>query len=200
MQVLGGAAIASFLLAAFTPSVDLLGALLTPDRAAERAEAIVVPGAGGVTLGGGLTDSSLRLALEGIALFQQGWAPLLVLSGGAGGGRRAEADVRADFARQCGVSAGAIMTLSTGRTTHEEAVGVRALLQPRGIHKILLVVEGPGRVRATAVFARAGFEVVPSPSSTTVDLGRRPEDRLNYLREIAMELVARIYYRLMGYL
>jgi hypothetical protein len=33
-----------------------------------------------------------------------------------------------------------------------------------------------------------------------VDLGRRPEDRLNYLREIAMELVARIYYRLMGYL
>ena len=199
-QVVGAVAIGFYFVAAFTPSVDLVGVLLTPDRPTEHAEAIVVPGAGGVALGGGLTDTSLRAALEGITLFQQGWAPLLVLSGEAGGRRRAEADVRADFARQCGVPAGAIMTLSTARTTREEALGIQALLQPRGIRKILVVVEGPGKIRAMAVFERVGFHVVPAPSSAAVDLRRSPEDRLSYLREIAMELVARAYYRVMGYL
>jgi uncharacterized SAM-binding protein YcdF (DUF218 family) len=197
--MLGGAAIAGFLLAAFTPAVDLFGAVVTPDQPAKRAEAIVVPGAGGVALGGGLTDRSLRATLEGITLFQEGWAPLLVLSGEASGPRRAEAEVRAEFARQLGVPAASIVTLSTARTTREEALGVRALLQPRKVNKILLVVDGPGMIRAAEVFARVGFEVLPAPSSATVDPRRSPEDRLSYLREIGMELVARAYYRAMGY-
>jgi uncharacterized SAM-binding protein YcdF (DUF218 family) len=199
-RAIGGASIAAFFLAAFTPAVDLLGVLTTPDRPAERAEAIVVPGAGGVALGGGLTDSSLRATLEGITLFQQGWAPLLVLSGEASGPRRAEAEVRAEFARRLGVPAGSIVTLSTARTTREEALGIRALMQPRKIKKILLVVDGPGMIRAAEVFARVGFEVLPAPSSATVDLRRSPEARLSYLKEIGMELVARAYYRAMGYL
>ncbi len=192
--------IALFFLAAFTPSVDLVNVLLVPDRAAEHADAIVVPGTGGVAPGGALTDPSLRMTAEGIMLFQQGWGPLLVLSGGPGGRRRAEADVRADFARQSGVPAAAIMTLSTGRTTREEAVAVRDLLAPRGVHRILLVVEGPGWLRATTTFTRVGFEVVPSPSKTTVEIDRPPDDRLHSLRALTMELVALVYYRLVGYL
>lgn len=180
--------------------VELIGALLNPDRSPEHAQAIVVLGAGGVAPGGGLTDPSLRAAMEGVTLFQQGWAPLLVFSGEPERGQPAEADVRAEFARRNGVPAAAILTVTTARTTHEEAVRMQALLQPRNIRKILLVADGPGMIRATAVFDRAGFDVVPAPWSAAWNLEGRPEDRLGLLREIAMEVVARAYYRGMGYL
>lgn len=199
LRALGAAALLLFVLAGFTPAVDLLGALVIPEQAAERAEAIVVLGAGGVTAGGGLTASSLRAAMEGIKLFHDGWAPLLVLSGGGGQLLRTEAEARAEFARQSGVPPAAIVIAGPVRTTHEEALKVRALLQPRGIRKILLVVDGPGAVRAMAVFERVGFEAVPATWSETVTADASPEDRLTLLRSLAMEAIARLYYRVMGY-
>lgn len=201
LRGLGAVAVLLFLIAAFTPAVGLVGARFDPDRPPERAEAIVVLGAGGVAPGGGLTDTSLRAAMEGVGLFRKGWAPLLVFSGGADRpGGPTEADVRAEFARQGGVPAAAILTLSTARTTHEEALQMRALLEPRGIHKILLVVDGPGLTRAMGVFERAGFDAVPAPWSPAGNPGAGPEDRLGLLRQLAMELIARAYYRAMGYL
>lgn len=84
-------------------------------------------------------------------------------------------------------------------TTREEALKVRALLEPRGIHKVLLVVDGPGVLRAMAVFERVGFEAVPAPWNERGTIDATPEDRLTLLRAIAMEALARLYYRLMGY-
>ena len=200
LRILGAMSTLLFLLAGFTPGLDLVGGWLNPNRPAEHAQAIVVLGAGGVARGGGLTDTSLRAAMAGVELFQQGWAPLLVLSGAAAGRRRAEADVRADFAHHAGVPAASIVTVSSARTTHEEALDIRAALDPRGVRKILLVVDGPGLTRAMAVFERAGFDVVPAPWSDAWSLGGGPEDRLDSLRAIAVELVARLYYRAAGYL
>jgi uncharacterized SAM-binding protein YcdF (DUF218 family) len=90
--------------------------------------------------------------------------------------------------------------VSTARTTHEEALRIQTLLQPRGIRKILLVVDGPGTVRAMAVSQCVGFDVVPAPWSRALNLEGGPEERLQSLRAIAMEVVARLYYRAMGYL
>lgn len=195
----GAGALLLFLLASFTPAVDLLGSLVIPDRQAERAEAIVVLGAGGVAPGGGLSDSSLRATIEGVNLFHEGWAPLLVLSGGGGQLLRTEAETRAEFARQAGVPPAAIVIAGPVRTTREEALKVRALLEPRGIRKILLVVDGPGAERAMAVFEREGFEAVPAPWSEGVTTDATPEERLTLLRSLAMEAIARLYYRIMGY-
>ena len=55
-------------------------------------------------------------------------------------------------------------------------------------------------VRAIGVFEREGFDVVPAPWSEGLDLHAGPEDRLGLLRQLAMELVARVYYRVAGYL
>lgn len=195
----GAAAVLLFFLAGFTPAVDLLGSLVIPDRPAERAGAIVVLGAGGVAAGGGLTDSSLRATMEGVNLFHEGWAPLLVLSGGGGQLLRTEAETRAELAQQSGVPLAAIVIAGPVHTTREEALKVRALLEPRGIHKVLLVVDGPGVLRAMAVFERVGFEAVPAPWSESGTIDATPEDRLTLLRSIAMEALARLYYRLMGY-
>lgn len=200
IQVLGACTIVAFLLTAFTPVVGLLGRLAAPEGPPERGEAIVVPGVGGVAPGGGLTDSSLRATLEGIRLYREGWAPILVLSGAGSGSGRAEAEVRAELARQLGVPALSILTLSTGRTTREEALGIRALLEPRAIHRILVVVEPPARIRARETFSRAGFQVATAPSPPVAEALRSPEDRLHHLKQIGLELVARAYYRAMGYL
>lgn len=199
LRGLGAATLLLYLLACFTPAVDRLALLVIPDRPAERAEAIVVLGAGGVAPGGGLTDSSLRATMEGVHLFHDGWAPLLVLSGSGGQLLRTEAETRAEFARQSGVPPAAIVIAGPVHTTREEALKIRALLEPRGIRKILLVVDGPGVVRAMAVFERVGFKAVPSPWSESVTTDAGPEERLTLLRALAMEAVARLYYRLMGY-
>jgi uncharacterized SAM-binding protein YcdF (DUF218 family) len=199
LRAVGAAALLVFFLAGFTPAVELLGRLVIPDRPAERAEAIVVLGAGGVAPGGGLTDSSLRATMEGVNLFHEGWAPLLVLSGGGGRHPRTEAETRAEFARRAGVPADAIVIAGVARTTREEAVQVRALLEPQGVRKLLVVVDGPGAVRAMAVFERVGFQTVPAPWRASVTTDAPPEDRLTLLRSLAMEAIARLYYRLMGY-
>jgi uncharacterized SAM-binding protein YcdF (DUF218 family) len=199
IQTLGAVSLLGFALAAFTPAVHLIGQWTTPDRPAERAEAIVVLGIGGVAPGGGLTDPSLRATMEGVKLFHEGWAPLLVLSGDAGRRGRTEAELRAEFARQSGVPASAIVTVPPAHTTREEAARARALLEPRGIRKILLVVDGPGVMRALGVFRRVGFDAVPAPWTDDMTLDAAPEERLNQLRALAMEALARLYYRVMGY-
>jgi uncharacterized SAM-binding protein YcdF (DUF218 family) len=199
VRLVGAATVLLFLAAAFTPAVGVVELWLNPARAAEHAEAIVVLGSGGVTRAGLLTDSSLRAAMKGVSLYRDGWAPLVVFSG-ADGLRRTEAEARADFARQSGVPLASVKTVSASRTTREEAVRIQALLQPLGIRKILLVVDGPGTARAAAVFARVGFDVVSAPWSKTPSLEDGPEERLQSLRPLAMEVVARLYYRAMGYL
>ena len=199
LRGLGAVALGLFLLAGFTPAVDLLATLLIPDRPAERAEAIVVLGAGGVVPGGGLTDSSRRATMAGVHLFHDGWAPLLVFSGDGGQPPRTEAETRAELARQAGVPPAAIVVAGPALTTREEALEVGTLLEPRGIRKILLVVDGPGAVRAMAVFERVGFEAVPAPWSGSVTTDPTPAGRLALLRPLAMEAIARLYYRIMGY-
>jgi uncharacterized SAM-binding protein YcdF (DUF218 family) len=75
----------------------------------------------------------------------------------------------------------------------------RGLLAGRGINRVILVADAPGLPRAMRSFERVGFVVVPEPSAGALDLGGGPEDRLNLLRQIAIELVARMYYRLAGF-
>ena len=82
LRVLGGASLVFFLLAAFTPAVNLWSFWLAPSRAAsDSAEAIVVLGGGGATPGGALAERSLREAVEAIMLYRKGVAPLVVFSG-----------------------------------------------------------------------------------------------------------------------
>lgn len=200
LRILGGTAVAAFLVAAFTPAVNLWSFWMAPPRRAESVEAIVVLGGGGVTARGALTETSLRRTVDGILLYRKGVAPLVVFSGTPAEGGRDEAGARADLARDCGIPSSAILTSSTARTTREEALRMRALLDSRGIRKIMLVADGPGMPRAVRVFERLGFVVVTDPAASALDLGGGPEDRLNLLRQLAMESAARVYYRLAGFL
>ena len=197
--LLGGVGLALFLVSAFTPLPNLLSRSIGGPSALEPAEAIVVLG-GGVTPDGVLSASSMRRALHGILLHRKGLAPLLVFFGPVGDGGPAEAEVRAELARALGVTPEVIITAAEPRTTREEALRGGALLQAKGVQRILLVTDAHHMRRARTAFEQAGFEVLAAPTHDLSSGVLRPEERLALMRRMVEERLARLYYGLAGYL
>jgi uncharacterized SAM-binding protein YcdF (DUF218 family) len=197
LRALGALVLAVFLAGAFTPLANALHARLMVPARLERAQAIVVLGAGVSTLGT-LSDSSLRRALFGIELQRRGLAPHLVLLGPTTGDVD-EAVIRAALARSLGVRADALVLVTGGRTTREEAARTRAALGPEA-RRILLVTGALHMQRAAALYERAGFEVLPAPVDDASGGGVSPQSRLALLTRIGTELAARAYHRAAGYL
>ncbi len=198
-RLVGFAGVASFCVSAFTPLPNILSRWLgTPSRL-EPAEAIVVLGSG-VSADGKLRDSSLRRTVHGVLLYRRGLAPLLVFFGPPHEGGPAEGEIRAEIARELGISPGAIVTEADARTTREEAVRGRAILGKRGVRKILLVTDTHHMPRARTLFEQAGFEVLAAPAEGLSNRDFSPEGRLRLMRRILGEIVALLYYRIAGYL
>ena len=127
-------------------------------QAGRRAEAIVVLGAR--LLPDGTPGSALsRRVAVGIALWRQGAAPLLLLSGGGSRGR-AEAHAMAEAALAAGVPKTALLIEARSSNTLENAFESAALLSARGLGSVLLVSERYHLYRARLLFRRAGLSVV----------------------------------------
>lgn len=199
LRGVGGVALAGFLLAAFTPLPGLLSRLLARPGPLVPATAIVVLG-GGVRADGSLSATSLRRTLRGLELYQAGLAPLLVLAGPRSESGHVEAEARAALARRCGIPEAAMLVAPEGRTTFEEAVTIARRLEPRGIRRVILVVDAEGMRRAAAAFERQGFQVIPAPADDVVALDAGPEERLAVMRRVLIEALALVYYRAAGYL
>jgi uncharacterized SAM-binding protein YcdF (DUF218 family) len=138
---------------------------LTPS---DRFDAIVV-------LGGGINEKgSLRPTTEpssdsrnqttcGADLYQRGYAPTLVLTGGDGrifGTGPQEAFEMKQWAVRLGVPESATMIDTEARNTYENATGTKRLLGPASI---LLVSAASHLPRAVPVFTKQGFRVTPAP-------------------------------------
>ena len=138
---------------------------LTPS---DRFDAIVV-------LGGGIDEKgSLRPTTEpssdsrnrttcGADLYQRGYAPTLVLTGGDGrifGTGPQEAVEMKQWAVRLGVPESATMIDTEARNTYENATGTKRLLGPASI---LLVSAASHLPRAVPVFTKQGFRVTPAP-------------------------------------
>ena len=199
LQVLGALVTSLLLLAAFTPVVNLLAYSRAPSRTLERADAIVVLGEGGISASGQLTQPSLQRITEAIDLYQQGLATALVVSGSPSGSTRTEAEARAQIARASGIDPAAVLMLRPARTTREEALAARAMLEPRGIRRIILVTDGASMARCTRTFQKVGFTVTPSYGVPVLRWGGSPGARLRLLQETVIEMLASAYYRLQGW-
>lgn len=199
LRLLGLAGVLVFLASAFTPLPNLLAQGGSASPRLEPAQAIVVLG-GGLQPDGVLNNSSLRRALHGIALYRKGLAAYIVFSGPAPEDGPSEAVVRSELAKDLGVSPEAILTEEKAWTTREEATRIAELLHSRGARRILLVTDSQHMPRAQALFERAGFEVLPAEADDFSKAAIEPEERLRLMRRIAQELVARLYYRMAGYL
>jgi len=195
-RLLGAAALVLLMVSAFTPAVNFLDAWIAVPSVIAPAAAIVVLGAGGGTLDDGLPDAlSLRRALRGILLYRAGLAPVLVFSGSA-----VEIEGRAEMAQRLGVPAAAVLRAPGSHTTRDEAVLLRELLGGTGARRILLVTGEQHMIRARRVFERAGFEPLPVVAGGSAHGDTSPRARLELIRDICQEVVARLYYRAAGYL
>jgi len=200
LRLVGAVGIGLLLAIGFTPLPNVVSYWMAPSRALGPAEAIVVLGRGGVTDRGELNGASLLGLMEGVDLYRRGLAPLLLVSGSPSGAHGTEVERRADVSRECGIPRQAVLTLTSARTTHDEALGARAILGPLGVRRVILVTDGQAMARAMALFERAGFDVIPSYGTPVLEWGGTPEARLGVMKRVAIEAVARLYYRLAGYL
>lgn len=128
----------------------------------ERADAILV-----------LCSHDTSVAERGAELFLEGWAPLLIFSGGLGAITRnlwsePEAELFARVARELGVPAERILTETRSTNTGENVQFTRGLLAERGLdpESFILVQKPYMERRAYATFKRYWHEkraVVTSP-------------------------------------
>jgi len=132
------------------------------DRA-QPADVIIVLGAGlrrDNTPGPALTRRSLHAA----RLWQAGLAPVIICAGGKPGNRtRAEADACAELLREEGIPAAAIIQEDRSRSTEENALYTKAILDANGWRTAILVSDSYHLFRAQHVFRNQGIPAYTSP-------------------------------------
>jgi uncharacterized SAM-binding protein YcdF (DUF218 family) len=194
LRLLGGTTLLAVGICAFTPVPNALCRREAAVGVPRPAQAIVVLGSD-MTREGMLSASSLRRALEGIQLYRRGMAPWLIFLGPRNTSGHSQSQVRAALALESGIPASAILTGEGMWTTRDEASGVKALLDPKGIHSIILVTGALHMGRARRLFERAGFEVIPAPLRDASCESVGPEARLGLTMVLAQEYLARAYNR-----
>lgn len=145
------------------------------------ADAIVVLGA---AQWNGRPSPVLQARLDrAIALYREGYAPLLVLTGGSvAGDPFSEASVGRAYAQAQGVPDEAILVEEESRSTLENLRGAWQLLSPRRAFSILLVSDPFHMARALAMARDLGFQAHPAPVYTSA-LARQPLEDFYIMRE-----------------
>ncbi|RME84084.1 MAG: YdcF family protein [Caldilineae bacterium] len=153
-------------------------------------------------------------------LYRQGAASRILVTGGGIEwlhGDEVEARGMAQLLEFLGIPAHAILVESQSRNTYENAAFTAAMLQPQGIHRIILVTSAIHMPRAVRLFQAQGFEVIPAPSDYLVSRAdlqilSRPDPRTQlvnllpnpyylYLNSLALkEYIGSVVYHLRGWM
>jgi uncharacterized SAM-binding protein YcdF (DUF218 family) len=140
------------------------------ERRPDDAEAIVVLGGGmhppdATRLRAEMNADSLFRCLHAAAVYRGGKPCPVVVCGGRiapGDSTPPLAQLMRDFLRDQGVSDDDVIVEDRSRTTHENAVECRKLLEERRISKVILVTEAVHMFRALRSFRNQGIQAVPS--------------------------------------
>jgi len=112
------------------------GHFLTAVDAFSQADAIVVLGGDG---------GNFFRVQQGVALFNQGYAPLVVFSGGVSqkdaGLACSSAELSLEAAQELGLPDGAAIIASGAQSTYDEAVNLRRLAQQHHWHSLIIVTD-----------------------------------------------------------
>lgn len=145
--------------------LSLAGAVIWQARVdqARPVDAIVVLGAAQYN---GRPSPVLQARLDhALALYRQGYAPLLVVTGGKQPGDvYTEADAGQMYLTARGVPASAILMESQSHDTWDNLNGVRTQLRQRGVKRLLIVSDGFHILRAKLMARKLGFTAYGSPA------------------------------------
>jgi len=105
---------------------------------------------------------------HGLALYRQGYAPVLLFTGGYGTGARfAESQVARRYALRHGIPDSAILIEASSRTTRQNLLQARLLMQQRGLHRAIVVSDPLHMARALRLCRELGIDAVGSPTPST---------------------------------
>ena len=173
------------------------------DPAPPSADAVVVL-SGGVTADGFLTQQGLDRALKGVALVEEGIAPVLLFTREerkARGVKSTNAGDQLRFARLARLDR--VLSTRSVKITRDEALAVADVARHRGWRRVVLVTSPFHSRRACATFERAGLTVSCIPSdSRDVAIKRLiyPHDRLLAFGLWLYETAGTLRYRQMGWI
>jgi uncharacterized SAM-binding protein YcdF (DUF218 family) len=134
-----------------------------------------------------------------LTLYRRGLAPIVVVTGGKQPRDRfTEADSEARYLVDHGVPETAILREETGRTSWDSLGGVADILQPRGLHRVLLVSDPFHSMRIRGMADELDLDAYVSPTRTSPIHGITALRRM--LKEAAGVGAARIvgWRRLVG--
>lgn len=117
-------------------------------------------------------------------LYQDGKAPLIILSGGRiawRGGGEAEAKDMATILELMGIPRQAMVFEPNSLNTYQNAVNTKEILQEKGIREILLVTSAMHMPRSLAIFQKQGIKAIPAP--TDFIISDRNFTELTYSKE-----------------
>ncbi len=160
-------------------ALDIASVAFTDYR--RHASAIVVLGAG-VRSDGAPSEALAQRMATACELYREGYAPLLIVSGGQAPGRESEPEVMRRVALRCGVPFEDIVLDEHGDDTEATAVNVAAISRAReehlglgGIIRTTLVVShGYHLARARLAMDRAGVVAYTVPAEETRRLPAKP--------------------------
>lgn len=159
---------------------------------ARPAQAIVV-------LGAAQYNGRPSPVLEGrlrhvVDLYDQGIAPLVVVTGGgAEGDRHTEAGASAAYLHARGVPGAAVERETTGATSYESLASTARFLRQRGVTDVVLVSDPFHAFRIGQIAQEVGLDAVVSPTADSAFSG--PRHWRHLLRETAGVSIG----RLLGY-
>lgn len=106
---------------------------------------------------------------HGLDLYRDGHAKVLIFTGGYGGSRArfSESQVARRYALRQEIPDSAILIESRSRTTVENLVETRRLLQDHGLHRVIIVSDPLHMARALRASRRLGIDAVGSPTPST---------------------------------
>ncbi len=143
----------------------LIGAIYRQARTdgARPAEAIVVLGTAQYN---GWPGPVFRARLDrALTLWNEGYAPLIVVTGGKmPGDGFTEAEAAWNYLTEAGIPPEAIVTENAASDTWESMQGVAALVQPLGVDEVILVSDGFHLFRARMMARDVGLQAWGSPA------------------------------------
>ncbi|PIQ82820.1 MAG: hypothetical protein COV76_01525 [Candidatus Omnitrophica bacterium CG11_big_fil_rev_8_21_14_0_20_64_10] len=183
-----------------TPLVWWLAQPLKQAAPPQPADAIVVL-AGGVGESGRPGQGYEERVARGVALYQAGWAPKILLASGYSY-RFQETEVMKALALSLGVPERNILLESEGRNTLEEARRIGALLETLPARKVLLVSSPYHMRRAVGTFSRQTPEIdwIPVPIEKSLFYPTERPPRWKQIEGLLHEVLAVAYYRFNGWM